>query len=136
MPILVESLQLLAIADVKLILTAHMFNGTKYLSWIKVWLYYLMSKLVSNTLTHENVTIDVQLGLGNAKDCMVVIYPMIMCVLTHHIEHGWCWLMKFIVIKIGGSTLSDMHPSIINNIKHLRSNNILPYYRSRRWPIY
>ncbi len=28
--------------------------------------------------------------------------------------------MKFIVIKIGGSTLSDMHPSIINNIKHLR----------------
>ncbi|MDG5213785.1 hypothetical protein ACO1JG_12270, partial [Staphylococcus aureus] len=22
--------------------------------------------------------------------------------------------MKFIVIKIGGSTLSDMHPSIIN----------------------
>lgn len=34
--------------------------------------------------------------------------------------------MKFIVIKIGGSTLSDMHPSIINNIKHLRSNNIYP----------
>ncbi|SBD49091.1 amino acid kinase [Staphylococcus aureus] len=34
--------------------------------------------------------------------------------------------MKFIVIKIGGSTLSDMHPSIINNIKHLRLNNIYP----------
>ncbi|CDR23177.1 acetylglutamate kinase [Staphylococcus argenteus] len=35
-------------------------------------------------------------------------------------------MMNFIVIKIGGSTLSDMHPSIINNIKHLKSQNIHP----------
>ena len=65
MPILVESLQLLAIADVKLILTAYVqLNQIPVVD--KGMAVLFDEQAMSNTLTHENVTIDVQLGLGNA----------------------------------------------------------------------
>ena len=65
MPISVESLQLLAIADVKLILPAHVqLNQIPVVD--KGMAVLFDEQAMSNTLTHENVTIDVQLGLGNA----------------------------------------------------------------------
>ncbi|MGT0197609.1 hypothetical protein ACVNPZ_02155 [Staphylococcus aureus] len=78
----------MATADVKFILNCTYVQLNQIPVVDKGMAVLFDEQAMSNTLTHENVTIDVQLGLGNAAATAYGwIYPIIMCVSTHHIEH-------------------------------------------------